>query len=68
MCTQEQITLFMQRDCLQRNEIMHGVMNLRVACGSHCNAGSGMQRLRGGQVKGLGWDSKALGENCSVCH
>lgn len=40
MCTQEQITLFMQRDCLQRNEIMHGVMNLRMACGLHCNAGT----------------------------
>lgn len=58
MCTEEQITLFMQRDGLQRNEIMHAVMNLRIACRLHCNGGSGMCRLHRGQVKGPGWVSR----------
>lgn len=65
MCTEEQITLFMQRDGLQRNEIMHAVMNLCIACGLHCNGGSEMWRLYEGQVKGLGWVCKALRESCS---
>lgn len=55
MCTEEQITLFMQRDGLQHNEIMHGVMNLCIVCSLHWNGGSEMWRLHEGQVKGLGW-------------